>query len=138
MNRNAFICGALVALILVTGASFAPVVFRNWVLQHDLDGGGHTISNVGIDATSLLLDGAAVGGGGDTVWTNDGSGWTHPSLVTNRVTIGVTNSSFPANFEVRFSGNNTSDALAEFFYETTGSNFVNHTIFDLRGNDSGS
>src|SRR5438045_8396922 len=60
--------------LLCGAATFGPVVFRSWVLQHDLDGGGHTISNVAIDATSLLLDGAAVGGGGgDTVFTNDGS-----------------------------------------------------------------
>src|SRR5205814_8483241 len=60
-------------LFACLGATFGPVVFRSWVLQHDLDGGGHTINNVAIDATSLLLNGAAVGGGSDTVWTNDGT-----------------------------------------------------------------
>src|SRR5438045_4459998 len=58
-------------LFACLGATFGPVVFRSWVLQHDLDGGGHTINNVAIDASSLLLDGAPVGGGGETVWTNN-------------------------------------------------------------------
>ncbi len=53
----------LLALVLFSlAAAFGPVAIRNRTLQFDLDGGGHTISNVTIE-----------GAGGDTIWRTNGN-----------------------------------------------------------------
>lgn len=44
-------------------------------------------NKLSIDNDTLYLDGVAIGGGGDTVWTND-AGWVHLVAPTNHISLG--------------------------------------------------
>ena len=59
----------LAVAVFASAASFGPVVFRSWVLQHDIDGGGHTISNAVFEGDGSGLTG--IGGGTQTPWSSD-------------------------------------------------------------------